>query len=136
MARRRRRRPTESHGIPTGQKKSGTVDNTHPAVSRDGREHRQEEHPCISIKTSRNINFNWFNLILQGQGGASPVRHSGLGWSQVALTSLIRGSVIYITVGHGMSKLAACGTSLWSSATFVVGSAVIISKYSSVARFK
>ena len=39
--------------------------------------------------------------VIQGQGGASPVRHSGLGWSQVALTSLIRGSVIYITEGHG-----------------------------------
>ena len=46
-------------------------------------------------------NFSQTTYCIQGQGGASPVRHSGLGWSQVALTSLIRGSVIYITEGHG-----------------------------------
>ena len=57
----------------------------------------------FSFRT-RNIDKNrppWRNKGVQGQGGASPVRHSGLGWSQVALTSLIRGSVIYITEGHG-----------------------------------
>ena len=37
-----------------------------------------------------------FEFLIQGQGGASPVRHSGLGWSQVALTSLIRGSLIIV----------------------------------------